>query len=100
MRLSPQRLESGHHRHSSAKRPPPRFQMQMVLVRGVIVGAQHGAEHLTALVADALQEPRLRSVAIPVLLDHHPRAVAQHHPRDIDGRRARMGAGPRAGFEA
>src|SRR5665213_2181974 len=61
------------------------IEMQMALMRCVVVGAENGMEIAAGADAHVVQELRLVVRAMPVFLYGHASAVTQHETRDIDG---------------
>src|SRR3546814_1501244 len=65
-------------------------EMEMVVMRGVVIGAEHGAEPLAGAGVDDLQKLPDPPVAIPVVLDADAPPVAQHAGGHVDRIAVRM----------
>ena len=66
------------------------FEVEVILVCGVVFRAEHCAKALAGAFVDHPQELACRRIAaIPVTLEHDPAAIRQNEGRHVD----RLGAG-------
>src|SRR5688500_4257863 len=88
--------------------PPPEratiglVQMEMVLVRRIVIGRQHGREQVAGAVADLVEKAAARPLCFPVAGNADPRSVREREAGNVDGvgRRMLAPAALRAAVEA
>src|SRR3546814_1514461 len=64
--------------------------MEVIVMGGVIIRAEHRSKTLAGAVVDDLKETPRPVIAVPVVLDRDPAAICQHKGRDIDSIAMRM----------
>src|SRR3546814_8979878 len=65
-------------------------EMEMIIVGGVVIGAQHRAEPAAGRFVQGAQELLRALVAVPAAVEHDPPPVGEHEARDVDRVRRRM----------
>src|SRR3546814_1808685 len=66
------------------------IEMEVIVMGGVIIRAEHRSKTLAGAVVDDLKETPRPVIAVPVVLDRDPAAICQHKGRDIDSIAMRM----------
>src|SRR3546814_11652993 len=60
------------------------IEMEVIVMGGVIIRAEHRSKTLAGAVVDDLKETPRPVIAVPVVLDRDPAAICQHKGRAID----------------
>src|SRR3546814_1258044 len=60
------------------------IEMEVIVMGGVIIRAEHRSKTLAGAVVDALKDTPRPVIAVPVVLDRDPAAICQPKGRDID----------------
>ena len=68
----------------SSERSPRLVEMEVIGVRGIVVGRKHGSERPAGLVARAAQEGGFRARPCPASRDADAPAVVEDEGRDVD----------------